>query len=155
MVKYQLLESTLVYYHSWFPLTMYCFLWHCCCSRMPQAWESAHFIIQWLPLLNFCFLQCPLPLKAKDCLNTFSPTGRAARTVSPEAMVHNSVYLSAPELLAPSAADQGGHFHDILLGGCPQNNGLVVLSQASVSLRISTRMYDHHSALTACISILA
>lgn len=78
-----------------FPMTKLFFFWfcHCYCSRMPQAWESAHFIIQWLPLLNFCFLQCPLPLKAKDCLNTFPPTGRAAHTVSPEAMVHNTLCI--------------------------------------------------------------
>lgn len=66
---------------------------NCYCSRMPKAWESAHFIIQRLPLLSFCFLQYPLPLKAKDYFNAFLPTGRVEYTVSPEAMVHNTLYI--------------------------------------------------------------
>lgn len=66
---------------------------NCYCSRMPKAWESAHFIIQGLPLLNFCFLQYPLPLKAKDYSNAFLPTGRVEHTVSPEAMVHNMLCI--------------------------------------------------------------
>jgi len=53
--------------------------------------------------------------------------------------------------LAPSAADQEGYFHDILLHGCPQSEGLAVLRKASLSLYISMRMYNYHSALSACI----
>lgn len=72
--------------------TGFCFC-HCYCRRMPQAGDSAHFIIQGQPLLNFCFLQCPLSLKAKDYLNVFPPTGRVAHTVSPEAMIHNTLCI--------------------------------------------------------------
>lgn len=106
----------LVYYRSWLPLAICSFLFMhiskaycsyssymrnpfffcscpCHCSRMPLAWESAHFIIQGLPLLDFCSLQCPLPLKAKDYFNAFPPTGRVEHTVSPEAMVHNTLCI--------------------------------------------------------------
>lgn len=120
----------------------FCFC-HCYSSRMPQAWESAHFIIQRLPLLNFCFLQCPLPLKARDYLNAFPPTGRVAHSFPWGYGAQYCVSVCCRTAgLAPSAADQGGHFHDILLHRCPQREGLVVPSRASLSLNISTRMYD-------------
>lgn len=109
----------------------FCFR-HCYCKRMPKAWESLHFIIQGLPLLNFCFLQCPLPLKAKDYLNAFPPTGRVAHTVSPKAMVHNTLCVSVccrTVRLAPSDSLRG-HFHDILLHSYPQRKGPEVLSKA-------------------------
>lgn len=71
---------------------------NCYCSRMPKAWESAHFIIQGLPLLNFCFLQCPLPLKAKDYSNAFLPTGRVEHSFPRGYGAQYAVYLSAAVL---------------------------------------------------------
>lgn len=126
---------------------------NCYCSRMPKAWESAHFIIQRLPLLNFCFLQSPLPLKAKDYFNAFLPTGRV-EIQFPLRLWCTICCVSvccSTEGLAQSAADQGGNFYDILLHGCPQSKGLEVLRKASLLLGISMRLYEHQSALSASI----
>lgn len=52
------------------------------------------------------------------------------------------------EGLAPSAADQGVNFYDILLHSCPQSNGLEVLSKASLFF-----MYQHEVVLSLVCTI--
>lgn len=110
----------------------------CYCSRMPQAGESAHFIIQGQPLLNFCFLQCPLSLKAKDYLNAFPPTGRVAHTVSPKAMVHSSLcFLSVAKL-------QGWHHPLQTSGVISVTSSFIAVHKAKALHQSFTLFIDNH-----------
>lgn len=105
---------------------------------MPQAGESAHFIIQGQPLLNFCFLQCPLSLKAKDYLNAFPPTGRVAHTVSPKAMVHSSLcFLSVAKL-------QGWHHPLQTSGVISVTSSFIAVHKAKALHQSFTLFIDNH-----------
>lgn len=107
---------------------------NCYCSSMPKAWESSHFIIQGLPLLNFCFLQYPCLYKLRIILMPSFPLVEQNIQFPPRlwCTIRCVSVCCSTEGLAPSAADQGGNCYDILLHGHPQSKSLEVLSKASL-----------------------